>query len=76
MKIGLMLVKTLIDEAYKIPGMQHIVLGVREGNLPAIRVYEQAGFITYQPDEKVNMLETSGYRRMIISRDNPVNSTG
>lgn len=47
--IGLSLVETLMDEAFKDPLIEQIVLGVRETNINAIRVYERAGFRIYQP---------------------------
>jgi RimJ/RimL family protein N-acetyltransferase len=62
-KIGLNLVNATVREAFKIPDIEQIVLGVKEGNISAIRVYEQAGFKTYN-------LETNKYdfRIMIIHR--------
>jgi RimJ/RimL family protein N-acetyltransferase len=70
-KIGLKLTTTLIEEAFKIPGMNHIVLGVREGNAPAIRVYQQAGFQPYNPERYGSEVETPGFQRMILSRSSP-----
>lgn len=43
-KIGLALMDAVVEEGFKIPAIDQIVLGVRQGNLQAIRVYEQAGF--------------------------------
>jgi ribosomal protein S18 acetylase RimI-like enzyme len=47
-KIGLGLTKAVVKEAFKNPEIEQIVLGVKEGNLSANRVYEQAGFRTYR----------------------------
>jgi ribosomal protein S18 acetylase RimI-like enzyme len=59
-KIGLNLAQATIQEAFKISGIEQIVLGVREGNMSAIRVYEQAGFRTYN--------ENDSFLTMIIQR--------
>lgn len=67
-KIGISLVKVTIDEAFNIPDIEQVVLGVKEGNVSAIRVYEQAGFLTYRAEG----METGGDkdgRIMIICRD-------
>lgn len=47
-KVGLNLVKVVIDEAFKLPDIEQIILEVVEGNISAIRVYEQAGFQTHK----------------------------
>jgi RimJ/RimL family protein N-acetyltransferase len=68
-KIGSNLVKTLVDEAFKIPDIRQIVLGVREENTSAIRVYEGAGFLTFNPvgiDPEDNNI---GFRQMIFRRN-------
>lgn len=44
-KIGLHLVKAVITDAFRLPGIEQIVLGVHEENSRAVRVYEQAGFV-------------------------------
>jgi ribosomal protein S18 acetylase RimI-like enzyme len=67
-KIGLNLVKTVVDEAFKLPDIRQIVLGVREENTSAIRVYERAGFLIFNPvgidpDDK-----NIGFRQMIFRR--------
>lgn len=49
-KIGLNLVKATIREAFTLPDIEQIMLGVKEGNLSAVRVYEQAGFQTYNSE--------------------------
>jgi ribosomal protein S18 acetylase RimI-like enzyme len=43
-KIGLALTNITIDEAFKMDGIDQIILGVKKGNITALRVYEQAGF--------------------------------
>jgi len=58
-KVGLGLIKATLHEAFKIPGIEQIVLGVKKGNMSAIRVYEQAGFEIVNPDGReteVNMV--------------------
>ena len=47
-KIGLGLTKAVLEEAFRNPEIQQISLGVKEGNVSAQRVYEQAGFQTYR----------------------------
>jgi ribosomal-protein-alanine N-acetyltransferase len=64
-KIGLGLVQTVLAEAFKNPDMEKVVLGVKEGNLSAIRVYEQAGFRTYQAGGREAEMQEEG-RMMII----------
>ena len=67
-KTGLSLIKAVLHEAFKIPNMEQVVLGVHKGNMSAIRIYEQAGFQIY---------DLAGYEaennkdglRMIIRRD-------
>ena len=49
-KIGLGLVKALTQEAFALPNIDQIVLEVKADNLGAIRVYEQAGFVTYRAE--------------------------
>jgi len=44
-KVGLNLTTVVTEEAFKIPGIGKVVLGVHQDNLMAIRVYEQAGFL-------------------------------
>lgn len=62
-KIGLTLVNATVREAFKIPDIEQIVLGVKEGNISAIRVYEQAGFKTYNQET-----DNYDFRIMIIQR--------
>jgi RimJ/RimL family protein N-acetyltransferase len=68
-KIGLNLTKATIRQAFKVSDVDQIVLGVREGNISAIRVYEQAGFRSYKLvlDEDV---VSSEFRIMLLQRDN------
>jgi RimJ/RimL family protein N-acetyltransferase len=47
-KIGLGLTKAVVAEAFQDPELEQIVLGVKEANVRAIRVYEEAGFWTYK----------------------------
>lgn len=47
-KIGLILTNFTIDEAFKMKGIDLIILGVKKGNISALRVYEQAGFQIYK----------------------------
>ena len=68
-KIGLNLVKAVIQEAFKISDLEQIVLGVQEGNVRAIRIYEQAGFLTYKTEESQAGVNDAGFRTMIICRD-------
>jgi len=60
-KIGHILVRTTIRMAFKISDIEQIMLGVNENNKSAIRVYEQAGFKTFNSEFSKN-----GYRNMII----------
>ena len=41
------LVKVTIREAFKLTDIEHIILGVKAANTSAIRVYQGAGFSTY-----------------------------
>lgn len=66
-KIGLGLTKAVVEEAFKDPEITQIVLGVKEGNVSAIRVYEEAGFRTYRSLEDETERHECG-RWMIISR--------
>jgi ribosomal protein S18 acetylase RimI-like enzyme len=68
-KIGINLVKAVVDEAFKLPDIRQIVLGVREENTSAIRVYEGAGFLTFNPIEIALEDKYIGFRQMIFRRD-------
>jgi len=67
-KIGLGLVQAVLDEAFTNPGIEQIVLEVKEGNKRANRVYEQAGFRTYEAGGREAEVQ-EGDRMMIIGRD-------
>lgn len=69
-KIGLGLVKAVIQEAFKLSTIDQIVLEVKDGNLSAIRVYQQTGFLPYQPEESEPAVNTVGSQIMVIHRDN------
>lgn len=67
-KIGLGLIKAVLHEAFKLPNMEQVVLGVHKGNMSAIRIYEQAGFQIYD----LGGCETENNKeglRMMIRRD-------
>jgi RimJ/RimL family protein N-acetyltransferase len=67
-RIGFNLVKTVVDEAFRLPDIDKVVLGVKEGNLSAIRVYEQAGFLNYSPAENETERHDDSFRTMMIHR--------
>lgn len=46
-KVGHSLLKTLIDNAFALEGLEILTLGVIANNKPAIAVYEQLGFKDY-----------------------------
>lgn len=46
-KIGLQLLNTAVSEAFKIPELEQLLLGVATNNPSANRIYEQAGFVEY-----------------------------
>ena len=68
-KIGLSLTKAVLHEAFKLSSIEQIVLDVKEGNKPAFRVYEQAGFQTYQAAATETEIKNDGDLMMIIHRD-------
>jgi RimJ/RimL family protein N-acetyltransferase len=67
-KIGLGLTRAVVEEAFTDPGLEQIVLGVKEGNVSAIRVYEEAGFWTYRSGGCEAERDECG-RWMIMDRD-------
>jgi len=68
-KIGLTIVKNTIRKAFRISGIEQIVLEVKEENKSAVHVYEQAGFHIYNLEENKTEVKTGGSRMMIIQRD-------
>jgi RimJ/RimL family protein N-acetyltransferase len=68
MKGGLNLTTAVIKEAFKIPGIEQLILGVRKNNLSAIRVYEQAGFQSYTPEIVHNQVRDVGFQKMIMGK--------
>ena len=68
-KIGLNLIRAVLGDAFKSDGVEQIVLEVKEGNMPAIRVYEQAGFQAYTLAEEETAVQNDGSRHMILRRD-------
>jgi ribosomal protein S18 acetylase RimI-like enzyme len=67
-KIGLHLVEAVVEQAFRLPAIKQILLGVMEGNISAIRVYEQAGFETYKVVVGEVEVNHNGGRFMIIRR--------
>lgn len=65
-RVGLGLLKATTAEAFKTTAVTQIILGVREGNMSAIRVYEQAGFETYTPPNANS--QDGDTRHMILYR--------
>jgi RimJ/RimL family protein N-acetyltransferase len=74
-KIGLDLVKAVIEEAFKLLGITKIVLGVKEDNMNAIRVYKKAGFLTLNATEITTADKMESLRKMIIYQYNWENLT-
>lgn len=68
-KIGLGLVKAVVEEAFKLPEINQIVLGVMTGNKSAIRVYEQAGFEKILTEGGAGGLRSECDRMMIRRRE-------
>jgi ribosomal protein S18 acetylase RimI-like enzyme len=68
-KIGLNLVKAALEAAFQIAGIEQVMLGVAEGNISAIRVYEQAGFQPYRPEGSEADVNKEDGRLMIIGRN-------
>jgi len=69
-KIGLNLTNATIREAFSISDVNQIVLGVRETNMSAIRVYEQAGFKIYHSNMEGVNSRHDGFQVMIVYRHN------
>lgn len=68
-RIGLGLMQNMLAEAFELTDIDQIILEVKEGNASAIRVYEQAGFQPYIPDQTNASVIDDGSRHMIIYRD-------
>jgi ribosomal protein S18 acetylase RimI-like enzyme len=68
-KVGVNLVKAVIDEAFKLPDIEQILLEVVNNNAAAIRVYEQAGFQTFRIVGGGTAYGGAATRVMVISRD-------
>ncbi len=66
-RIGLGLVNYVIQAACKIPDIEQIFLEVREGNMSAIRVYEQAGFQVVNDVGQGTDVQNNNVRQMIKS---------
>ena len=67
-KIGLKLTQAVAAEAFENPNIDRIVLGVREGNMPAIRVYEQAGFERFPAEGGREGASDKGFRVLVLQR--------
>lgn len=63
--IGLRLVEEMVKEGLQIPGIDQIILGVKEDNLQAIRIYEKAGFFIYESGDRNGELLNPDSLRMI-----------
>ena len=64
------LTKAVICEVFNSSDINQIVLGVREGNIPATQVYEQAGFETYHSKKEGINSNHDGFQMMTIYRHN------
>ena len=64
-KVGFNLMTAVIAEAFKLGDIEQLVLGVRIGNLSAITVYEQVGFVT---DEDAVGLD-EGFQQMVLFKE-------
>jgi len=64
--IGTNLIKAVLAEAFKFPDIEQVVLGVKGGNLSAIRVYEKVGFQSYKPDKAEQIYDSNDDKMMII----------
>lgn len=66
--IGLRLVENLVEGGFQIPGIDCIVLEVREDNQTAIWIFEQVGFVPYDPTFSTEKQSAHGSLRMIYNR--------
>jgi ribosomal protein S18 acetylase RimI-like enzyme len=62
-------VRATIREVFKLPYIEHIILGVKAANTSAIRVYQRAGFYSYNSGGNQAALDDDGLQKMIIHRD-------
>jgi ribosomal protein S18 acetylase RimI-like enzyme len=69
-QIGLGLTNAVVHEAFKLPEIDQLVLGVMEGNWSAIRVYEQAGFRMVDAEGTESEGENDCAHIMVIGREN------
>jgi len=67
--MGLKLVAATIREAFKLPNIEHIILGVKADNTSAIRVYRGAGFYSYNSGGDHAAPDDDRLYKMIIHRD-------
>ena len=67
-KVGFNLTTAVINEAFRIPGIEKLVLGVRQDNLSAIRVYEQAGFQSFHSEMTHKQDPNSGFLQMVFEK--------
>lgn len=69
-QIGLGLINATLDEAFRQSDIDQVILGVWEGNIPAIRVYQQAGFeMLSLKGSHQTAGKSSGTHYMIIRRN-------
>ena len=66
--MGLKLVRAAIREAFKQIGIEHIILRVKAANISAIRVYQSAGFYSYNSGGNQAALDDDGLQKMVIHR--------
>jgi len=72
-KLGLVLVQTAIDEAFKIPGLEQIVLGAMTTNFSAIKTYQRAGFTDFGLHWNYSKIGDIYYHmRLMILERNPI----
>ena len=67
-KVGLTLMTHVAKEAFKLPTIQRIQLGVMLDNLSAIRIYQQAGFTALAPEDTSFGAVESGGLKMVRYR--------
>ena len=67
-KVGLTLMTHVVKEAFKLPTIQRIHLGVMLDNLSAIRIYQQTGFTALAPEDTSFGTVESGGLKMVRYR--------